>query len=146
RRLEYGVQWLERAWLRAALADCLVDGVQERRWIGRQEVDRLARIERAPAADGDEPVELALARVLGGFLHRPVGRLDLDAVVDIGLDTLFLEEQADAVGKPELADVTVGHDQDALEAEPADVVRDLVSGAEPELDRRGLHHEHRLGW
>src|SRR4030095_7228093 len=127
---------------RAAAPDRLIDVVEQRRRICREEIDRLARIERAAAADRDETVELALARVLGGFLHVPVGRLDLDAVVDVGLDAFLFQERANAIGQPELADVAVGDDQYPLEAEPAGVVGDLVHRTEPELDRRSFHHEH----
>ncbi len=145
RRRRHRDQRLERARHRAAAPDRLIDVVEERRRVRREQIDRLAGIERAPAADRDEPVELALPRVLGRLFHRPIGGLDLDAVVDVRLDAFLLEEGANAIGQPELADVAVGDDQHALEPEPPSVVRDLVHGAEPEFDRRRLHHEHGLG-
>ena len=145
RRRRHRDQGLERARHCPAPPHRLVHVVEQWGRKRRQQIHRLARIECAAAADRDEPVELALTRVLGGLLHRPVGGLDLDAVVDIRLDPFLFEKRADAVGQPELADAPVGHDQHALEPEPSSVVRDLVGSAEPELDRRGFHHEHGFG-
>src|SRR5439155_283448 len=97
---------------------------------GRVVYDSIACVRMSAPADRDEPVELALTRVLGGLLHRPVGGLDLDAVVDIRLDPFLFEKHPDAVGQPELADAPVGHDQYALEPKPSRVVRDLVGRSE----------------
>ena len=52
-----------------------------------------------PPPTAIEPVDLLAARVLGGLLHRAIGGLDLDAVPDVGLDALLLEERAHALGE-----------------------------------------------
>ena len=82
-----------------------------------EEVRGLARVDGAAAPDRDQAVEGLGPRILGGLLHRPVGGLDLDAVVDVGLHALLLEEPAHALGQPELGQVRLGEDQRGPDAD-----------------------------
>ena len=74
-----------------------------------------------PPPDRDQPVEVLLARVRGRLFHRAIGRLDFDAVEDVGLDALLAEQRLHAPGQPELAEVAIGDDEHLAETEPARV-------------------------
>ena len=144
-RRGHGDERLERSRDRHAATDGLVHVVQQRGRVAGQEVDGLPRVDRAPAAHRHEAVDLLGAGVVGGLLHGAVRRLDLDAVEDVRLDPLLVEERADALGNPEGGESGIGDDQDLPEPQAAGVEADLVRRAQAELDRGHLHDEHGLG-
>ena len=85
------------------------------------------------------------ARVETPAFHRPIGGLRLDPVPDVGPHALLVQQGADPLRHTQLCHVAIGEDEGLPDTEPAGVEADLVHRAQPELDRRVLHHEDSLG-
>src|SRR5919112_633685 len=83
----HGHQRVERLGGRFAPADGLVDVVHQLAGVGGEQVDRLGGVDAGAAAHGHigvpGPVGLG---VVDRLLEAGVGRFDVDAVVDVGLD------------------------------------------------------------
>jgi hypothetical protein len=76
-----------------------------------------------------------LAGVVDRRLQAGVGRLDVGAVVDVGLDAEPPHLVGDPGGQPGGGDAGVGHHQDAAGAVLGQVVAELVRGAGAELQQ-----------
>jgi hypothetical protein len=136
----------QRLGRRPPLADGRVDVVHQLARVGEQQVHRLGGVDGGPAADGHEgvpgPVRLG---PLDGLPHALVVGLDVDAVVDVGLDVEAAHLVGDPGREPGGRDAGVGDDQDPLGAVLRQVVADLVARAGAELQQGRAVGEDGLG-
>ena len=100
-----------------ALADGRIDVVHHRRRMRGDEIGDLRRVHARAAADGHEPVDLVLERVIRRGLERVDRRLDPAVVIDDDLDSLPLDQALDPLGVPERRDAGIGDEHRPTHAE-----------------------------
>ena len=127
---------------RQALADRRVHVVEKvGRRIGRVEVDRLRRVDRRAAADGDERVERPLVGERDRVEERLVARLDAHAVVERIRHAALLQRLEHGPDRRQLAEHRIGDDEHEARPHFGQVHADLARDADAEAHAGDGHLE-----
>src|SRR5215213_9282304 len=102
------------------------------------EIRDLGGVEAGSSADADKPVKAATRGEVGGLLEGLQGRLDMDAVKNLALDTFCLYDFLNLVCYSDPDHPRIRDDHHALGVEPLYLPPGLFRGSGAEGYRRGF--------